>query len=164
MILGPEDLPGAKWILINERMHPTGSKGTGKIAERALEAGGSSIWREFTRGSGLSFWVQVDPLATEEDATFTVKSAPNWAKKNVNFDGEVVDEMVFEGESLPGVTSIQRKEQRTTRSGTPQACTYLFGNVESIFFALGGTLTWDAMNEIAVLQAAKIQRGWIASS
>lgn len=164
MILGPEDLPGANWIMLNERVFRTGSNSPGgEIAERALKAGGYTTWRELTRGGGVGFWAQVNPWGTTEDATIAVKMAPSWEKKNPNFEVELVEELIFEGDAIPGVTSYLRQERRITSKAGAQTVTSLYGNVDEIFFALSGLVPWNLMDEIAALQADKIRRGFTKS-
>lgn len=163
MLVEPNDLPGERWAVIDQRTWRTGqTPNPSEAAIRAREAGSVTAWRSFEqKGASRWLWVQVTPTVSEEDARAFIADMPNRFLKNLHAKAVVTSEHAVEDVEIPGADDVWCFEQATTGKDGDSIAMYAAGRVGPLVFAvaassLDGGWDWQAVTAVVAKQAERL--------
>lgn len=164
MLLGPADLPGPGWEIVEERHWPTGQLDPNSDkSRRALRAGGITAWRSLARtGATRSAWVEVVPYATADDAALSLGQVPRFFVGTQQPDEVVMSEQSIDDHHPAGVVDTWVYEKSTTGPAGSTLSRYVGGTVDQILFltCLSGREAfwpWPDVVDVAERQAEQVR-------
>lgn len=115
LLLGPDELPGSGWEVVEERSWPTGELDpTSEKSRRARMSGGITAWRKFGRDAPGSAWVEVVPYASAEDAGLSLSQVSRFFV-GVTPPGEtVLAERVVDDRAVAGLPAAWILDKSTS--------------------------------------------------
>jgi hypothetical protein len=164
-LLGPAELPGAPWRILDERTWRAGEFGSAPWQVGARAAKSIVAWRSFTRPDepdSAALWIEIVPLATPDDAREALASLPRFFLKNARDEVELLSEREVEGPTIAGADSQWCLEQVTRKKGCDTtSCKFAGGTVGACVFVLmcaglGSGWTWEDVAALASTQADKL--------
>jgi hypothetical protein len=165
MLLGPADLPGPGWDVVEERHWPTGQLDpTSHKSQRALGADCVTAWRSLRQvDPARSAWVEVVPYATPEDARLSLLQVPRFFVGTAPEGGSVVEERTVEDRSVPGVEDTWFLEKTTSGPEGSTRARYVGGAIDRALFLTCFSSAveywaWEQVLELASHQAERIRR------
>jgi hypothetical protein len=166
MLVGPSELPGEGWKVLDERTWRTGALGSAsEWAKRARAAGSITAWRSFENSSDRRWlWLEVVPLASNSDSEAAVRDVPSRGMANAAAPSMQAQRDVA-NLAVPGVDNVWGVEQDVvTRQGEPGQAKMLAGTHKATLLVvtasgLVAAWSWDDVSAIAALVSARIEAG-----
>lgn len=165
-VITASELPGDGWSVLDERTWRTGISGPPtEWGRRARAAGGVTAWRSFKAAPGKRWcWVQVVPLASEEDALSSLDGIWDRSVRNLRSRVTLVREQDVDVGAFPGAGEVRAREQHTAgRAHGPDGtgvALILAAACGTCVIVVSGTgtpeWTWDELVSVAARQAALI--------
>ena len=161
-LLSESDLPGGPWVMLDQRTWRTGGTGSATAwGERARQAGSVTAWRSFShQTTSRGGWIQVAPLASEDDARAALAGISDRALANLGSGVRLLSEHEVLLEPFAGAQAVWAREQHTEGKDGPGAVLMLAGAVRHwlVVVCLAGAPAWDwrSASEVAALQAARL--------
>jgi hypothetical protein len=165
MLLGPADLPGTGWEVVEERHWPTGQLDpSSEKSQRALGADCVTAWRSLTQvDPARSAWVEVVPYFTPEDARLSLHQVPRFFVGTTPEGETVVEERTVEDRSMPGVEDTWMFEKTTSGPDGTTRARYVGGAVDRVlvltcFSSSAEFWPWAEVLELASHQSDRVRR------
>ena len=149
--------------MLDQRTWRTGETGPPTAwGERARQAGSVTAWRSFRhQATSRAGWLQVAPLASEDDARAALAGIGDRALANLGSGVRLVSEHEVPLEPFPGAQAAWAREQHTDGKDGPGVVLMLAGAVRHwlVVVCLAGAPAWDwqSASEVAALQAASLR-------
>jgi len=159
-LLDVADLPGEGWREADSRTWRTGRQTPDQEwARRASALGSITAWRSFTNG-GRWLWVQVTPLATEEDARAALAQAQAQGLKNANAAVRLIEESEVGPPEIPAASEAWARRQRTAGEqgeGTVLMVGFVQGTHLVVLSASGDPeWTWTSVADLLSAQSSRL--------
>jgi len=161
-LLSGSDLPDGPWRVVDQRTWRTGKVGPATAwGERARQAGSITAWRSFSHQTAPRWaWIQVMPMASEEDAGAALAEVGERALANLRFTVRLVSQRDVLVEPFAGATAVWARLQHTEGRDGPDVVLMLAGAVSHwlVIVCLSGSPAWDwqSASALAALQAARL--------
>lgn len=161
-LLSGTDLPDGPWRVMDQRTWRTGEAGPATAwGERARQAGSITAWRSFSHETAPRWaWIQVVPMASEEDAGAALAGAGERGLANPRSRVRLVSQHDVPVEPFAGASAVWAREQHTEGRDGPGVVLMLAGAVSHwlVIAGLSGSPVWDwqSASELAALQAARL--------
>ncbi len=161
-LLSGSELPDGPWRVMDQRTWRTGEVGPATAwGERARQAGSVTGWRSFTHETAPRWaWIQVIPMASEEDAGAALAGVGERALANLRSRVRLVSQRDVPVEPFAGASAVWARVQHTEGGDGPGVVMMLAGAVSHwlVIFCLSGSPVWDwqSASELAALQAARL--------
>jgi hypothetical protein len=156
------DFPDGPWRVTDQRTWRTGEAGPATAwGERARQAGSVTAWRSFGHETAPRWaWIQVIPMASEEDAVAALADAGERALANLRSRVRLVSQRDVPVEPFAGASAAWAREQHTEGRDGPGVVLMLAAAVSHwlAIVCLSGSPAWDWQSawELAALQAARL--------
>jgi hypothetical protein len=165
MLLGPTDLPGPGWDVVEERHWPTGELDpTSPKSQRTLGGDYVTAWRTLRQvDPARSAWVEVVPYATPEDARLSLRQVPRFFVGTAPDGESVVEERNVEDRSVSGVEDTWVFEKTTSGPEATTRARYVGGVVDRVLFLTcfsspAEYWAWAEVLDLAWHQADRVRR------
>ena len=161
-LLSGSDLPDGPWRVMDQRTWRTGEVGPATAwGERARQAGSVTAWRSFSHQTAPRWaWIQVIPMASEEDAGAALAGVGERALANLKSGVQLVSQRDVPVEPFAGARTVWAREQHTEGGDGPGVVLMLAGAVSHwlVIVSLSGSPVqgWQSASELAALQAARL--------
>jgi hypothetical protein len=159
-VVTADDLPGGRWTVRDERTWRTGVSGPAtEWGKRARAVGSVTAWRSFHDDSAQRWcWVQVAPLASEQDALSALDGVFDRGLRNLRARVTLLREHDVDIEPFPGASRVWAHEQHTsgpTGEGVAKMLVAAAGACLIVVSASGFPgWEWDSVVVVARRQAA----------
>jgi hypothetical protein len=165
MLLGPADLPGPGWEVVEERHWPTGQLDpSSHKSQRALGADCITAWRSLGQvDPARSAWVEVVPYATPDDARLSLHQVPRFFVGTAAVGESVVEERTVEDRSVPGVEDTWVFEKTTSGPEGATRARYVGGAIDRVLFLTcfsspAEHWAWGQVLDLASRHAERVRR------
>ena len=163
MVLEVAQLPGDRWIVLDQRSWRTGVSGiqTEEVI-RAREAGSWSWLRSFQQSEPERWlWLQVVPFASSADAHAAIASVRSALLPNPRAKVSVEREGVLDGSTV-GLPHPWVFEQQTKGPSGVSNALYVADTEETVLYvvacsSLDGGWEWPEVGDLAALQSERIR-------
>jgi hypothetical protein len=159
-LLSGSDLPDGPWRERDQRTWRTGEVGPASAwGERARQVGSVTGWRSFSHETAPRHaWMQVIPMASEEDAGAALAEIGERALANLRSRVRLVSQRDVPVEPFAGASAVWAREQHTEGRDGPGVVLMLAGAVSHrlVIVCVSGSPVWDwqSASKLAALQAA----------